>query len=99
MLPVRGRGSVLAVFNALCTSGLWMTSCLPIAGQTKATPLGRLLRVTRQGAAHDRGRSLMCTVALLRYIITQNEGQLCTESDAAARSPPCTGCARHIMGR
>ena len=28
---------------------LWMTSCLPIIGQAKATPIGRILKVTHQG--------------------------------------------------
>jgi len=62
-------------------------SCLPIIAQAKATPVWRLLKVTRLGA-HDRGRSLMSTDALLRYIITQNDCQLCTESDTAAGARP-----------
>jgi len=30
---------------------LWMTSCLLIIGQAKATPVGRIFKVTHQGAA------------------------------------------------
>ena len=42
---------------------LWMTSCLSIIGQAKATQTGRILKVTHQRAA--RGRSLMSTIVLL----------------------------------
>ena len=46
-----GRGSVLLVgFDTLCTSGLWMTSCF----QTVATNR-RILKLTHQGAATNRG--------------------------------------------
>jgi len=42
---------------------LWMTSCLLIITQAKATTRGRILKVTHQG--QQRGRSLMSTTALL----------------------------------
>jgi len=47
----RGLGSVRIwqQCNKLCTSGLWMTSCLPIIGHAKATPTGRIYLVTRHG--------------------------------------------------
>jgi len=41
---------------------LWMSSRLPIIDQAKATPVGRILKVTHQG--QNRGRSLMPTIAL-----------------------------------
>jgi len=40
-----------------------MTSC----GQATATPVGRLFKVTHQGAARER--SLLCTIALLVCIV------------------------------
>jgi len=38
---------------------LWTTSCSSIVGKTKATPVRRILRVTRQGAAR-RAKSDVC---------------------------------------
>jgi len=42
---------------------LWMTSCLPIIGRAKATPVASILKVIHQETA--RGRSLMHRIALL----------------------------------
>jgi len=43
---------------------LWMTPCLPVIGRAIATQIGRLLKLIHQGAAPDRGQSLMTTTAL-----------------------------------
>ena len=37
---------------------LWMT-CLPVIGETNATPVGRILKMTHQGAA-PRAKSDVC---------------------------------------
>ena len=41
---------------------LWITSCLPIIGQAKATPIGRILEVTHH--EQHRKQSLMTTIPI-----------------------------------
>ena len=47
---------------------LWMTSCLPIIAQAKATPIGHILKVTQQGA--ETGRSVMSVNTLLLLLMS-----------------------------
>ena len=47
---------------------LWMTSCFHIIGQAKATPVGRILKVTQQVAALGAKSDVYdCLVCVLRY--------------------------------
>jgi len=40
---------------------LWTRSCLPIIGQAKGTPIGRILKVTHQWAAPGQSQRLFCS--------------------------------------
>jgi len=65
MLPVtitRSSSDDHAICHVLPV--LWMTSCLHIIAQAKATPIGCILEVTHQAAAPGQERSLMSTIAL-----------------------------------
>ena len=42
---------------------LWMTSCLPVIGEAKATLIDRVLKLTRQGAVRG-GRGVSSTIIL-----------------------------------
>jgi len=53
----------------LHTSGFVDDVMLPIVGQAEATEVGRLLEVTCQRAARNRGRSLMPTIASFTCIL------------------------------
>jgi len=59
-----GRGSV-ASDDVMYFPVLWITLCLPVIGQAKAMPIGRMLRVTHSG--RNWGRRLMSTIALLHF--------------------------------
>ena len=61
MLPVTLVRPSLAALRYVVYFGLWMTSCLSITGQIKATQVGR----DSPGSSNEPGRSLLSTVALL----------------------------------
>ena len=51
---------------------LWMTLCLAIIGQANAMPIGRILKVTHQGAARAK-----CDVCDCLVRIRELEGSQC----------------------
>jgi len=48
---------------------LWMTSCFHIMGQAKAPPIGRILKVTYQGAAQEAKTDVYdCLVIIIIFL-------------------------------
>jgi len=76
MLPVaatRTSFDITAIHYAFPV--LWMTSCLPITGQAKATPT-RCILVTHQGAASGAMKSNISLVHLLYHRIVHTATRL-----------------------